>query len=194
MANDVHQLIIAGRSGGEFWETVQHYANDTTASANPVTDSQSLIDGFINNVQEFVLAAMSASTTIFGYKAKRVNNGGGPTVINPTVETPGEQAGDQLPAANAYCLTTRYSDGTNWRAGKWFLPGIPEAYTTGNGYTAPAIAAIADIVIANSGFTESPRTWAYGTWSATGGVFYPPTYVNLSPKIGIQRRRLLPVL
>jgi len=194
MANDVHQLIIAGLSAGEFWETVQHYACDATSSTNPVSDSQSLIDGFRANVESELCNAISENTSIFGYKAKRVNNGGGPTVIEPVVGVAGQEAGDQLPAANCYCLTSRYSQAGKWRAGRWFIPGIPEGLTTGNGYTAPAIALIADLVIANSSFTSTPRDWAFGVWAGATDTFFPPTYVNLSPKIGIQRRRLLPVL
>jgi len=194
MANDVHQLTIAGLCGGEFWETVQHYACDATSSADPVSDSASLITGFRANVETELLACMATATNIYGYKAKRVNNGGGPTVLVPIVAVDGAQDEDQLPASNGYCITSRYSNGTEWRAGRWFIPGIPESFVDQNQFNASAIAAIADLVIANSGFTSTPRTWAYGTWAGSVSTFFPPVYVNLSPKVGVQRRRLLPVL
>lgn len=195
MANDVHMLIMQGTCAGEFWETVQHYESSVASGPNPVGTSTNLINGFLANCQTPLQNCIAADCFITGYKAKRVNNGGGPTVMFPQTPAPGAVAGTSVSSALAYCITTRFSNGTAWRTGRWFIPGIPESVLTGNGYSAGGISNMADFIDAMQTFSEGGNGFVFGTWSElSGGVFHSPAYVALSPKIGIQKRRLLPVM
>jgi len=193
MANDVYQLVMRGESRGQFWETIQHYRSGVDTAANPVAAAANLIQGFKDNVENFVVAMMSEECQITGYTAKRVNNGGSPSVLEPQTGLPGDIASDPLPAANAYLINSAYSHMSQFRTGKWFIPGIPESLIDGQEYAAGAITAAGDLIAAVVGFTEGGDTFAYGVWSRTYSLFFVPTYIQLSPKVGVIRRRLLPV-
>jgi len=194
MANDVYQLIMRGQSGGQFWETVQHYQSGVASAANPVSAANNLIEGFINTVQELILAILSEEASITGYTAKRVNNGGSPSVLHPLVAVPGDIAADPLPAANAYLINGAYSLSGVFRTCKWFIPGIPESLIDGQEFAAGALAGAAAIIAANASFTDSGDSFTWGCWSRTNSLFIVPSFVQLSPKVGIIRRRLLPVM
>lgn len=194
MANDVHQLIMVGNSAGEFFETVQHFEASQSMSADPVTASNNLIAGFIANVQGPLLDVMAADTSIVGYKSKRVNNGGGPTVMFPITPVPGNVAGTSATSGTAYVIVNRFSHSGAFKTGRWFIPGVPEANLTGNHFTAGAISDVATMIASLESFSSGSIGYTYGTWSPKFTLFFIPTYLALSNKVGIQRRRLLPVL
>lgn len=193
MANDVYKLIVRGNCAGEFWETVQHYQTAVASASDPVATSDRLITGWINAVQDAFADLLAEDNFINGYSAKRVNNGGSPTVMRPITPVQGTVTGTSASSALAYLIVQEYSFSGKFRTGRWFIPGIPEAYLVGNGYTAPAVAAAAGVIGSNSGFIQSPDTFSWGVWSRTHSTFFLPIYAHLSAKIGVQRRRLLPV-
>jgi len=194
MANDVHQLIIAGFCSGQHWECVQHFEANVAVAMDPVVGSNNLISGFKSSCEGFLTDIMSEDCAIIGYKANRVNNGGGPTVMSPQAAVPGQLVSQALPSAMAYLFTQRYPQAGKWRSGHMFVPGIPESFSEDNGYTAGAIAAAADFLAELLSFSDGGIGYTWGTWAATAGVFFPPSYAAIAPKIGVQRRRLLPQL
>lgn len=194
MANDVIQLVIVGNSGGEFWECVQHWQTSVDSGADPVGEADQLIQGFIDSAMDAMSDIQSVDTFISGFKAKRVNNTGGPTVMRPLVPVPGAVAGEQINSASGYCIVSRYEHAAAWKSGRFFIPGIPETFIDGNHFTAPAIAAVATFIGAMGSFSSGGFGFTYGTWSGKFNLFHAPTYIALSSKVGIQRRRLLPVL
>jgi len=194
MANDVHQLIAAGFLNGQHFELVQHFEANVASSADPVIGSNNLISGFQGSVEQPMLDLCSDELTIIGYKAKRVNNGGGPTVMVPQSAVPGNEGSQSLPSAMAYLFTNRYPQAGKWRAGHLFLPGIPETFSQDNGYTAGAIALAATFLTAILSFSDGGIGYTWGTWAGASNTFFPPSYSALSPKIGVQRRRLIPYL
>lgn len=193
MANDVYQLIIRGTCGGEFWETVQHYQANASMSSDPVTVADNLITSFRATVETPLTEILAGDNFILGYAAKRVNNGGSPTVMRPIAPLSGAVAGTSASSALAYLIVQEYTSGGKFRTGRWFIPGIPETNLVSNGYTGGAIADVGALVLANASVTNGGTTWVWGTWSRTGATFFLPTYAHLSAKIGIQKRRLLPV-
>jgi len=194
MANDVYQLVMRGSSRGQFWETVQHYQAGVASAANPVAAAQNLVDGFRGDVEPAVTALMSEECEITGYTAKRINNGGSPSVLEPISAVPGDIASDPLPAANGYLINGAYSFASQFRTCKWFIPGIPESLIDGQSYAAGALTAAANLISQNASFTSGGDSFTWGCWSRTNSVFIIPSFVQLSPKVGIIRRRLLPVL
>lgn len=193
MANDVYQLIIRGTCSGEFWETVQHYQAHAAMATDPVTACSHLIAAFQNTVEGSLQDLLAADNAILGYSAKRVNNGGSPTVMLPIAPILGNVAGTSATAAVAYLIVSEYSFSGKFRTGRWFIPGIPETNLVGNGYTAGAIADVGTLVGVNSTIANGGDTFDWGVWSRTHTAFFLPTYAHLSSKVGIQRRRLLPV-
>jgi len=193
MANDVYSLVMRGVCAGEFWETIQHYQSAIASAADPVATADRLITGFRNAVEGAVADILAADNSITGYSAKRVNNGGSPTVMRPITPVAGTVSGTSASSALAYLIVQEYSFSGKFRTGRWFIPGIPEASLVGNGYTAGAITDVGTVISANSGFIQSPDTFTWGTWSRTHTTFFAPTYGHLSSKLGVQRRRLLPV-
>jgi len=194
MANDVYQLVMRGNCAGQFWETVQHYQSGVSTAADPVVAALNLIDGFQAAVETNILSVLAADNELTGYSAKRVNNGGSPTVMTPITPVAGGVAGTSATSAIAYLIVSEYTFGGHFRTGRWFIPGIPETNLVGNGYTAGAILDMADVIGNNSGFTSGGDTFTWGTWSRTHSLFHVPVYAHLSPKVGVQRRRLTPVM
>jgi len=192
MATDVYQLVVRGTCAGEFWETVQHYKTSVTGAIDPVTTAGRLIEGFRNNVMDLLTVIRAADSYVTGFSAKRVNNGGSPTVMLPIVPVPGDVGGTSASSALAYLIVSEYTFSSHFRTGRWFIPSIPEANLVGNSYTAGAITDVGAVVVANSAFTET-ETFVWGVWSRTHSDFFTPTYAHLSAKVGVQRRRLLPV-
>jgi len=193
MANDVYQLVMRGNSRGQFWETIQHYQAGVASAANPVAAATNLIDGFRGDVEDKITAMMSEECEITGYTAKRVNNGGSPSVLEPISAVPGDIASDPLPAANGYLINGAYTHSGKFRTCKWFIPGIPESLIDGQSYAAGALSAAATLISSNGSFTSGGDSFTWGCWSRTHNLFIIPSFVQLSPKVGIIRRRLLPV-
>ncbi len=193
MANDVYRLIVRGNCDGQFWETVQHYSSNVASASDPVTTAGNLITGFISEVEPQLADMLAVDNEITGYSAKRVNNGGSPTVMRPITPVVGTVAGTSATAAVAYCIVNEYSHLSAFKTGRWFIPGIPETYLVGNGYAAGGISSSINLINANATFTEGGDIFHWGTWSRTYSLFFLPTYVHLSSKVGIQRRRLTPV-
>lgn len=194
MANDVYQLVMIGTCAGEFWETVQHWEGNLASGADPVGAADALIDGFITTPQPSLREVLATDCFITGYKAKRINNGGGPTVLHPLTPVAGLVTGTSASSATSICIISWFQHLMKFRTGRWFLPGIPEASLDGNHLTAGAISDVATFIADMSSIVSSPFTFTFGTWSGTHNLFHTPLYIAPSNKVGIQRRRLQPVL
>jgi len=193
MANDVYQLVMRGTSRGQFWECVQHFQSDAASVANPVARADDLIDSFIGAVLPLVSALQSEETEVTGFTSKRVNNGGSPSVLTPIAAVPGDIASDPLPGANGYLFNLAYSHMSVFRTGKMFLPGIPESLIDGQEYAAGALTAAAALIGDMSVISGGLGDYVWGVWSREHSLFFVPPFIQLSPKVGIQRRRLLPI-
>lgn len=192
MANDVYQLVIAGNCAGQFWEMTPHFQSNVDTSPNPVGAATNLIDGFIASAQDSLLDCLSTDTNITGYKSKRVNNGGGPTVMKPITPAGGTEATTSATSATAGCIILSYQHLMKFHAGKQFLPGIPEGFLTGNDYTAAYISLVNAYLGNVSSFSQGGNSFTLGVWSRKFSLFFAPQFQGLSHKPGIQKRRLLP--
>jgi len=193
VANDVVQLIIAYNCAGQFAETVQHYEANVV-SGDPQAVAVKLIDGFRNNAETQLADCLASDTSIVGYRARRVNNGGGLQVSLSITPVGGSVAGTSATSGTAVVILNKFTNGARWVNGKMFVPGIPEGGLAGNVISPAQLTLIGDFITANAGFTETPYTYSYGTWSTKPPtpLFYPPAFTQPSRKPGIQKRRLLP--
>ena len=194
MANVVYQLIVVGQSAGQFFENVLHFKNGLTSDPDPTTAAQNLIDGFIQNVQDSLLDCMCLDSSITGFKAKRVNNGGSPTIAFPQTPAPGTVSGTSATSATASLIVVPFIRTGKFYSGKIFVPGLSESVLAGNVISAPQRVNLDLFTGALETFTESPNTWDYVIWSKTVSLPFSPYDFTVSAKVGIQRRRLRPVM
>lgn len=195
MANDTYQLVIAGHTAGEFWENVLHFRNELTNGPNPVQNAGELIFQFQSVAEDALADCLATDCSITGYKCKRINNGGGPYVMKPQTAVPGTVTGTSATSAAAQLLTAPFTRASKWFTGKIFLPSVPESALTGNTLSTPQIALLqAFIDLLKLGFDGDAGHWDYVIWSKDVALPFLPFDVNVSAKIGIQRRRLTPVM
>jgi len=138
---------------------------------------------------------MAADSSITGYKCRRVNNGGGPVVAVPQTAAPGTVASTSATSATAAMLKMPFQRTGKWYNGKMFIVGLAESMLTGNAITGAlpgTVGIFAQALL--DGFTETPHTWQFVIWSRTVSLPFIPFNITLNSKVGIQRRRLRPVM
>lgn len=199
MSNDVHQLVIASTAGGQYFENVMHWQSNTASSVDPETDSQDLITAFNATCQAAMLATQSPDVSLLGYKAKRVNNTGGPTAVNPvSAATVGTYTGDMSNSRVAAVYTLDYYNSMaakpSWRVGRMFVGGVPDPAMDDNSWVSAFItAALAFTATLNTPLSGT-NTWTTGVWSPTYTTFYSGSIWELTPSIGALKRRIDPHL
>lgn len=194
MATDVYQLTVVGQSAGQFFENVLHFTNGVTAGPDPTTESANLIDAWQTLVQDILVDALCVDTSITGYKAKRINNGGSPTIAVPQTAVPGTVAGTSATSATASLIIIPFIRAGKFYNGKIFWPGLSESVLAGNVISAPQRAALGLVSDAMASMVFSPNTWDFVIWSRTVSLPFVPYDFTVSAKVGIQRRRLRPVM
>jgi hypothetical protein len=110
----------------------------------------------------------------------------------------GSQTPDATDSALGPVIILPFADGPRFSVGKIFLPGI-DASNVANNQISAGVAALILILIGSIGlFTSGGRTYTLKVVKRVSGP--PTTYtafipqdILLSLKLGVQRRRLLPV-
>lgn len=193
MANDVYQLSILGSSAGQFFENVQHFASNETSGSDPVAAAAALVSGWIGNILAPYVDCLCVDSNVSGFKAKRINNGGGPMYATAMTPEPGVVAGTSATSATASLMMLPFTRSGKWYNGKMFIPGLSESVLAGN-VIAPAqvsaLGTLATTLIA--GFTSSPFSFDPVVWSRVVSLPFIPYDIVVNGKVGIQRRRLLP--
>jgi len=193
MATDVYQLTVLGQSAGQFFENVLHFTDGVTSDPDPSTAATDLIVSYKSEVEPQMVDAMAADSSILGYKAKRVNNGGSPTIAVPQTAVPGTIASTSVTSGLASLILVPFIRTGKFYTGKIFLPGLSEADLTGNAIGATQRARLATFTGSLETFTTGSFTWDYIIWSRTVSLPFVPYDFTVSAKVGIQGRRLKPV-
>jgi hypothetical protein len=202
MAADVFALTIVASVANQFVENVLHFQSNMSSSSTPGPDAQVLVAGFQADTEPQWLATLSDDYLLQGYRCKRVNNGGGPTVILPRTGVPGTIGDDSVTSGQGAVLISPYefipTFGSNkWRVGRIFLPAIPQTQIIENELQ-PAY--LTQLNLLCGGLGDSIGTgpnFIYGVYTRLGTStvpFYEPATIYPSSHIGTQRRRLRPVL
>lgn len=198
---DVFQLSIVYTGGGEYMECVQHFLSSNVVSSTPAADALALMAGFVGNVQGTMLNCWYPDVTLIGYRSKRVNNGGGPQVIQPAPSgTIGTATGaTALPTTRqAAVIANDYYQSAatkpKWEEGRMFLGGVPAAFWIDNMWSSIAITAYQALMTALQTTFGSSPSWSYGTWSKKYSTIYTGGNLELSGRMGHQKRRVLPRL
>jgi hypothetical protein len=202
---DVHQLNVVGSVANEFVECIMHFQQSGSESATPAADSLALCNGFQATFETAFLAMVPDDFELAGYKAKRVNNTGGPSAVLVRGGQIGTVGADSFTSAVGPCIIANYykehAAKPRWATGRIFVPGAAEGLLQENLWQAPVPANCAAFaaLLMNS---FAALAWTYGVYHKatvapkpiTEEFFYAPTLIQLSAKPGVQRRRLLPTL
>jgi len=195
MANDVYQLNVIGIAESQLWESVLHFQSGVANATNPLTAANHLITAFSGGPASDLTGCMGDDASITGYKAKRVNNTGGPQALQPITPVPGSFGSDCSVASNNAVILSYYVQGTKTRAGRWFLPALPTAAYDDGTFSTPFKTAVAALITAiNASITSGGDTFHWGVWARKTTTFFTPSPVILSGHLGTQRRRLTPVM
>lgn len=195
MANDVYQLNIIGNAEGQLWESVIHFQSGVANASNPLNAANHLILAFQGTPQTALADCMGDDTSITGYKAKRVNNTGGPQFLNPTSPVAGNFGGTCSIASASGVILSYYTQGTKTRSGRWFLPALPTAAYDDGVFTPTYKTNVAALITAIAAtLSNGGDTFNFGVWAQKTTTFFLPSLVKLSGHLGTQRRRLTPVM
>jgi len=108
MANDVYLLAAHYNIGNQPGMNVWHFRANEDASEQPDYAAEQLILGWKATLETPWLLCLPADVECIGYKARRVNNGGGPTVVKPQAASPGDRTGHFSAGAIGPCLIWGY--------------------------------------------------------------------------------------
>lgn len=200
MANDVVQVQIVGSVAGEPAECVLHFQYDGTAGNTPTPSVTALVNVLASSFNAIWLAALPDDYQLVGYKAKRVNNTGGPSSAKPTPGAVGTRGATSISSGQGPVIIWNYldlaADPDRWRTGRTFLPGISEGDLAGN-VILPALTTATQAVITFlvAGFVDGDtHHWDFVLWSRKNSIAIMPNSGTVSGVIGTQRRRLHPAL
>jgi hypothetical protein len=202
MPNDIHELTIVASVADQFVENVLHFQNNVAASTQPGTDSASLIAAFQADVEPTWLACLADDYGLQGYRCKRVNNSGGPSVIVPRSGVPGSFGTNSVTSGQGACIISSYkyipSIGSDkYRTGRIFMPAIAESAIEENelqpGFIT-ALQALCDLLAAELADGLESTYGVYSRQTLSTVPFYVPDVIYPSSHIATQRRRLRPVL
>jgi len=197
MANDTYQLNVIAAVADEYCENILHFQTSASSSSTPAADALAVITQFRAAIEPLWTACLSTDWQLGGYKCKRINNTGGPTAIAPVAGVVGGYGTGSVASGIGPLITATYYDAAavkpRWRDGRIFMTGAPAGSCVGNVWQAAMIAAINNltaIMIAPLGGALTPQ---YVVWTKHTGLAKIPVSMQLSAKVGTQRRRYVPV-
>lgn len=198
MARDIYALQLHYEIGPQPGMNVLHFAEDTEASANPDVGAQGCMAAFDTQIKTLWLDCLPEDVLLIGYKARRVNNGGGPGIVQPIAGEAGTRTGNFSAGAIGPCMIWSYQKfGGGWAAGRTFLPGVSEDDIEENSFVAGLIANIqalqAQLLTVPAMTTMMPPlNFEFGIYSPTHDAFSGAEAGHTSGKPGVQNRRMKP--
>lgn len=199
MANDVYQLQIIASVAGEFVENVLNFVSTELDGANPGASAAAFLLEWQADNQVAWLAAVSSDYELGGYKAKRVNNTGGPEAVLLAGGAAGTFPSPSAVSGLGAVLTAAYLDTVpppgKYRRTRIFVPGLPiDGWA--EGAIQPALRTALETLATQiaAPVAAGGQTYQYCAYSrATASVFTTGTPA-ISIKLGAQRRRYKPVI
>lgn len=198
MARDIYSLQLHYKIGPQPGMNVLHFAEDTESSANPDVGAQGCMAAFDTQIKTIWLACLPDDVELIGYKARRVNNGGGPGVVQPITAEAGTRTGGFSAGAIGPCMIWSYQKlAGGWAAGRTFLPGVSEDDIQENSFDAALITACQAVIaqfltIPAMTTMMPPLNFEFGIYSPTADSFSGAESGYVSGKPGVQNRRMKP--
>jgi hypothetical protein len=195
MASDIIQLSAFMVLGGQPAQNVWHFRGAVAPDPNPDTEAQKCINGWRGTIETAWLLCMPGDVVVHGYKARRVNNGGGPTVILPTPGVVGSRTPGFSAGAIGPCLIWGYSTLTRWRAGRTFVCGVAEDDIEENVFGAGIIGAcdaLIALMLGTPAFTDGGVAFKFTIYQRGAALASDVETGTVSGKPGVQNRRMKP--
>lgn len=198
MALDVYSLQIHYNIAGQYGMNVFHFQSNIDSGDNPDGIAKFLIQSWKGNLETPWLLCVPSDVALIGYKAKRVNSGGGPTVIQPQSGSNGDRAGHISTSGIGPCFIWGYNTGLGrWRAGRTFLPGVSESDIQENSFSATLLGLCDDFaeLMLNAPTTPGGMDevqFTFGILSGVHNTFSGAETGGVSGKPGVQNRRMKP--
>lgn len=197
MAKDILSFQIFSAINTQPGLNVLHFRTvDDGPDPDPDSLAKAIITAWIATMEDLWLATFPATVALIGYKCRRVNNGGGPTVVLPRNEN-GARTGGMSATGIGPCIIWGYQKSTGgWAAGRTFVPGVSETDIENNRLTDDLLSALDDFI---TPMLNSPALPMSGTGGADF-VIYSPTHTSasgvetggVSGKPGVQNKRMKP--
>lgn len=198
---DVFKMEIVYTAGGEYMECVPHFLSSATGSTTPSADALYLVNQFHANVETALLACWYTDVTLLGYRANRVNNGGGGSAVYPApAGTKGTYSGalGTPTTRQAAVITMDYYDTLatkpKWSSGRLFLGGVPQAFWDDDMWTIDAVNAYQAFMTALNALMGTVPSFQFGVWSRKNTTMWTGGGLELSGSMGHMKRRTKPSL
>jgi len=199
MADYYYELRISIIAGGQFSEMVFHYVLDAATPPDDFEAATQLVatldDGGAAAWITRLRNCLSQDAFVSAVRARQISPTGGNTrvqVFEPT-DLPGTVAEPVAALQIAGCIIF-VNSGVPDRTGRCFVPGVPTSFLTGSRWEATAVTAyelfgnrvLGGLVAALGTFNAVTFDRLLNTGPIIDGCY-------LSPKLGTQRKRELPV-
>lgn len=201
MAVDLYSVVLFGGICGQPVNNVLHFNGSETGAANPVQGGKDLNaylgDGTgAGTYTKLFLDCLPQNYTLLGLRARRINNGGGPTVTTTFTPIVGNRVGDSDVSGIGPVGLYHGTPGLGvWITGKIFFPGVSNADIANNSFVDALRDAIGDFLdLSLSAAGPGPN----GPWQQQINHQADNTAINIldysvSKKVGTQRRRYVPI-
>lgn len=195
MATETYELDIDAVDAASFKSTTLHFSGVGVASGDTLAAGESLIAGFIANLETIFLSGNSVSYNILKYRARRATPK--PSAVahfsyeigDRTGSRPLETCAQQTNPVIFLVPTMGTKSG-----GKIFWPSMSKADIVNNAPLAAWKTAVNSfITAAKAGFTQSGITWTLAIYSRKHATTSNVALWNYSPVLGFQSRRRKPV-
>jgi hypothetical protein len=197
MATRVYNLVLNYNSGGQFCSNVLHLQFDDSGFATTQDAAQALITAWLLANKAALVAMLPTDVTLLSVRSRLVNGVGGfegfSLVASGNV---GTRTGTQSATGLSPCVIL-YPVSNGRKRGRIFLPGVSEADCVDGIFAAAFQTAISTNMLT---LLTSITLVGGGTPSAAPVIYDRVNRVGvllggaeLSPMLGTQRRRMLPV-
>lgn len=200
MPTETYQAVLTGNISGQYVQTVTHWNVDNSGSVDPYTMAEDIANGLggASGWIDLLMAVTPAGYTATSVRVRRVSAGGGPTAIKlgPTFT---DFTGDRTGAIQSYQanpVVIWITTPNPAKVGKIFIPGLSETDADAGAYTSGFATAVGSFITGSIAVFNTPSSgdpYQLVVWRRQTSAANDVTAGRLSPMIGIQRRRALPV-
>lgn len=200
MPNETYECILTGTIAGQFCQSILHVNVNNTASTDPFTVADALIEEFNDsgNLVELYCNCLPVDYFMTSLRVRRVLAAGGPTNIMLQAALSNSQGNRSgaCQSASAGPLIIWMSDLRPAKTGRTFLPGASVSDVEGGAIDNSLLVALTAFAAywQNGGTLASPSyAWAGAILRRALGASDDINHARVSPIIGTQRRRQRPI-
>lgn len=194
MAVDVYRMEIRTVAGVEPATNVLHFDNVIEGAQFPLEHAKDLIDIWVDELMDAYLACLSEDSKVTSIRCKRVNNGGGPTASRQFDTLVGTRPGMVGTGGVSAVGLVPVLKGATWRIAKIYFPALSKLDFEDDRVKAALVDAIGEFLTLLVGRQIGPLlNFAYVVWDSVAKESKATdlNQFNVSPTIGVQRRRRL---